>query len=115
MPDPAHPLPEIPQWEQEVMNEQYERCIRKGWVSIPEADFDGKSWTLDFAAKMLGIPERDLRDLVRITGLAPTGVMNMRGYRSQGRTPRAYPAQALIAIAEAIEDLRDFPDSADSA
>jgi hypothetical protein len=92
MPESAHPLP--------------------GWESLPEAPLDGRNWTLDFAAKMLEIPEKDLRDLVRITELKPSGVLNMRTFRTSGRTPRAYPAEKLIMITEALSDLRedlDFP------
>jgi hypothetical protein len=116
MPEGAHPLPDlgdIPEWELEVMKEQYERCQRKGWVSIPEVDLDGKNWSLGFAAKILDVPEKDLRRRVREEKLEPSGVIAIRGYRSQGRHPRAYPAVELIRIAEALAD--DFPDSPDSA
>lgn len=92
MPDAAHPLPDL---------------LPRGWTGIPFAELDGQSWTLDFAAKLLDIPERDLRDVIRITGLQPSGVLNMRHYRSQGRAPRAYPAGGLIRLSEAIADLRE--------
>jgi hypothetical protein len=86
----------------------------KGWAGAPVVELDGASWTLDFAAKMLDIPERDLRDLVRIAELQPSGVMNMRAYKVQGRAPRAYPAEKLIKITETAIRLReemDFPRS----
>jgi hypothetical protein len=89
----------------------------KGWAGAPFVPLDGSSWTLDFAARMLDIPERDLRDLIRITALEPSGVMSMRPYRSQGRAPRAYPADRLIVLTEAIGKLREemnFPGVADS-
>lgn len=88
-----------------------------GWAGIGKVDPDGQNWTLDFAARMLDLPERDLRDLVRITGLEPAGVLNMRTYRTQGRAPRAYPASRLIMITEILAELREkinFHGSADS-
>lgn len=94
------------------MKEEFERSgdalsRGKGWSGIGFAELDGQSWTLPFAAKLLDIPERDLRDMVRITELSPCGVLNLRSYRSQGRAPRAYPAQGLIDICEALADLRE--------
>lgn len=70
-------------------------------------EIDGDNWTLDIAAKLLSIPERDLRDLVRITGLAPSGVIRMAPFRRQGRQPRAYPADKLILISETVRGLSD--------
>ena len=81
-----------------------------GWRHLPPADFSGQSWTLDFAAKVLDIPERDLRDIVRITALQPCGVMNMRTFSTSGRTPRAYAATELIRITEAVLMLRESQD-----
>lgn len=88
----------------------------RGWAGIGFVELDGASWTIPFASKMLDLPEKDLRDLVRITGLPPAGVLNMREYRSQGRAPRAYPAGQLIMITEVIATLRErmnFPGTAD--
>lgn len=90
----------------------------RGWTGIGFVELDGASWTIPFASKMLDLSEKDLRDLVRITGLSPSGVLNMREYRSQGRAPRAYPAGQLIMITEAITTLRErmnFPGTADKA
>lgn len=87
-----------------------------GWAGMDPVNPDGQNWTLGFASKILEIPERDLRDLVRITDLAPAGVLNMRDYKVQGRTPRAYPARDLITITEAVRELcgkLDFPGIAD--
>lgn len=78
-----------------------------GWQGIPPAELDGTSWTLDFAAKLLEVPEPLLREIVRYTGLPPAGTLNMRGYRSQGRAARAYQASQLIIINEAIQTLRE--------
>jgi hypothetical protein len=100
MPEGAHPLDELPRG--------------KGWAGIECLEPDGANWTLDFAAKMLDTPERDLKDLIRITGLKPSGVLNMRGSGS-GRIPRAYPAEKLIRIIDAIEDLCEFLETPDSA
>ena len=88
-----------------------------GWKSLSFVDIDGQAWPIPFAAEMLGMPEEDLRDLVRILGVQPSGVIRMSDFRRQGRQPRAYPAKTLIRISEAVrsltEDLKeDFPLSA---
>lgn len=103
MPEGAHPLDELPRG--------------RGWASIPFVEIDGEHWPLDFAAKLLDIPLEDLRDLVRITGLKPSGVIRMADFRRQGRQPRAYPAGKLILITEKIAELKDslFPERPDSA
>ena len=93
MPEGMHPLDELPRG--------------KGWVGIGKVDLDGKNWTLDFASKYLDVPEALLRVAVKYTSLSPAGTLNMREYRSQGRTPRAYPAGKLIIIAEGLEAIRD--------
>jgi hypothetical protein len=79
----------------------------RGWEGKPFVSFDGKDWPLGFAAEMLGFPEEDLRDLVRILGVPPSGVIRMASYRRQGRQPRAYPAGVLIRMTEAIRALRE--------
>jgi len=89
MPEGAHPLP--------------------GWEGLPEVPLDGMSWPVPFAAMILDIPESRLRKMIKNAGLQPSGVMNMRPYRSQGRAARAYPAGELIRLAEA-----SFPGKADS-
>jgi hypothetical protein len=78
-----------------------------GWQGVPPAELDGRSWTLDFAAGFLEIPEVLLREAVRFTGLSPAGTLNMRGYRSQGRAARAYKASQLITISENLKNLRE--------
>lgn len=88
MPEGAHPMPTL------------------GWEGLPFVELDGKSWPLDFAAKMLDIPLRDLQDLVRITGLRPEGTIRMAAFSRQGRQPRAYDAEKLIKITETIRELR---------
>jgi hypothetical protein len=96
MPEGMHPLPEddlLPRG--------------RGWAGVPFVEFDGVNWPLDFAAKMLDIPLRDLTDLVRITGLRPAGTIRMASYRRQGRQPRAFEASRLIRIAEAIRKLTE--------
>jgi hypothetical protein len=89
VPDSAHPLPPL----------------KGGWESLPFVDIDGQNWPLEFASKMLDIPVRDLQDLVRITGLQPAGTIRMASFSRKGRQPRAYPAEKLITIAEAIREL----------
>lgn len=91
MPEGSHPLPDL----------------RGGWKGIPPAEFDGKSWTIPFASKLLGISPDTLRAIIREIGLEPSGTLNLREYKSQGRAARAYPAGRLIAIAEAVETLKD--------
>lgn len=86
MPEGAHPL---------------------GWGSEPVVEPDGENWSLEFAAKMLDMPEKDLRDLVRILGLPSAGVIRMAEFRRQGRHPRAYPADKLALIAETVRDLSE--------
>jgi hypothetical protein len=66
-----------------------------------------ENWPLPLAAKVLCVPERDLRDLVRMLGLKPSGTANMRDFSTQGRTSRVYPAEHLILICESIAVLRD--------
>ena len=63
MPEGSHPMPVLAE--------------RKGWQSLPFVDLDGQNWPLSVAAKVLDVPEDDLRHLVRITGLEPAGVMRM--------------------------------------
>lgn len=79
----------------------------KGWKGEPPVALDGDNWPLDFAAKMLDIPEKDLRDLVRITGLKPSGTMSMASYRRSGRNPRVYSGTELIRICEAVRTLAE--------
>jgi hypothetical protein len=68
---------------------------------------DGANWTLPFAAKYLDIPESLLREVIKYTQLPPSGTLNLREYRSQGRAARAYPAGKLITIAEGLEKVKD--------
>lgn len=84
----------------------------KGWQGKPEVALDGDNWPVDFAAKMLGCSEKDLRDLIRVTGLPPTGTLKMTSYRRSGRNPRAYDASKLIKLWHGIQDLaRDINSS----
>ncbi|HEV2355816.1 MAG TPA: hypothetical protein VGR89_16320 [Puia sp.] len=78
---------------------------RTGWLGEPPVPADGDAWPLDFAAKLLGVPEKDLRDIVRITGLQPKGTLKMTSFRRSGRHPRAYDASRLVKIYLAIQDL----------
>lgn len=79
----------------------------RGWKGKMPVALDGNSWPLDFAAKMLGCSEKDLRDLVRITGLEPTGTMKMASYRRSGRNPRAYDGSKLVLMWQAVNDLAE--------
>jgi hypothetical protein len=92
MPEGSHPMPAL------------------GWRSLPFVTLDGQDWPLEFAARMLDIPLTDLRKRVKDSDLQPSGVIRMRGYSSQGRQPRAYPAVKLIELCEG----REFPEVADS-
>lgn len=79
----------------------------KGWAGIEKVELDGRNWTIPFAGKYLDIPEELLRQVVKYTELQPSGTLNMRSFRSQGRTPRAYPAGKLIMISEALATLKE--------
>lgn len=95
MPEGAHPL------EDDLLSRG------RGWAGIPFVEIDGVNWPLEFAAKMLDIPARDLADLVRILGLQPAGTIRMASYRRQGRQPRAFEAAKLIRITEVIAKLSE--------
>lgn len=79
----------------------------RGWKGKAPVPVDGNTWPLDFAAKILGASEKDLRDLVRILELVPAGTMKMSSYRRSGRNPRAYDASLLVNMWQGIQDLRD--------
>ena len=79
----------------------------RGWAGIGKIELDGRNWTIPFAAKYLDIPEGLLREAVKYAELEPAGTMNMRPFRGQGRTPRAYPAGKLIVISEALATLKE--------
>lgn len=84
-------------------------CKRRnrGWKGKMPVALDGNNWPLDFAAKMLGCSEKDLRDLVRITGLEPAGTMKTATYRRSGRHPRAYDGSKLVLMWQAVNDLAE--------
>jgi hypothetical protein len=77
----------------------------RGWKREKEVPIDGTNWPLGFAADQLDLSERDLRDLIRIIGLKPTGTMKMTTYSRSGRNPRVYNAGALIKINETVKSL----------
>jgi hypothetical protein len=78
---------------------------RKGWKGISEVPADGRNWPLDFAARTLGLPEKDLRDLVRIMDVQPSGTMPMAEFRRSGRNPRVYDAAALVRLYDWVQKL----------
>lgn len=86
---------------------------KSGWNGMKQVPVDGKNWPLEFAAKTLGISERDLRDLVRIVDLQPSGTMPMAEFRRSGRNPRVYDAAKLVRLyqvtLELSEALSDTP------
>lgn len=84
-----------------------ERIKVRGWKGKAPVNLDGNNWPLDFAAKILGASEKDLRDLVRILGIDPVGTMKMSSYRRSGRNPRAYDASLLVRVWQGIQDLRE--------
>lgn len=85
MPEGAHPL---------------------GWTGMSFVPLDGQNWPVSFAAKLLDIPERELRKQIKDEGIEPAGVIRMSGFRRSGRQPMAYPAAELIRIAEGITALQ---------
>lgn len=82
-----------------------------GWHGAPLVDNDGENWPLEFAARMLHMPEKDLRDLIRIVNnmhegtLDPTGTIKMASFRRQGRHPRAYPGSKLVRLVESLAEI----------
>lgn len=80
---------------------------RKGWKGKIPVPLDGNNWPLDFAAKMIGCSEKDLRDLVRLVSLEPAGTLKMSSYRRSGRHPRAYDASKLTRLWQGIMDLAE--------
>jgi hypothetical protein len=80
---------------------------KRGWGHAPEVPVDGTNWPLPFAAKTLDIPERDLRDLIRVVGLPPAGTMKMASYRRSGRNPRVYEASKLIKLVLEVQRLAE--------
>lgn len=82
-----------------------------GWRGLPEVPADGTVWPLSVAADVLGMPESDLRDLVRIAGLKPAGTIKMAEFRRSGRHPRAYDAARLVALYDGIRKLAAELDS----
>ena len=83
-----------------------------GWHGSPFVPADGQHWPLKTAAELLGIPEQDIRDLVRIVEnirgeSIASGVIRMNSFSRQGRQPRAYPAGKLIAICEGVRGLAE--------
>lgn len=83
------------------------RHPKRGWKGKLPVPVDGNTWPLDFAAKMLGVSEKDLRDLVRILRIEPEGTMKMASYRRSGRHPRVYKASVLMEVWETISSLAD--------
>ena len=80
---------------------------QRGWKGLPFAELDGQDWPVSFAAGLLGIGEQDLRDLIRIAGLQPSGVIRISDFRRSGRQPKAYPATGLIRLCEVARSLRE--------
>lgn len=81
-------------------------CRKRGWAGLPEQPLDGQHWSVDVAAAWLGIPAGDLRDLIRIVKLEPTGTAKMAAFRRSGRQPRVYASEALIMLHEMVYTLR---------
>jgi hypothetical protein len=78
----------------------------KGWKGLPEVPLNGEHWPVEFAADALGIAPKDLRDLIRIAGVQPSGTAKIASFSRSGRHPRAYPADVLIKLYEAIYNIR---------
>lgn len=106
MPEASHPLPHL---DDGLVCD----CPPKGWRSLPEQKLDGNHWTVPVASQVLGIPLDDLKALIRIAGVQPSGTAKMAAYRRSGRQPRVYLATDLITLSEALVALRrelDIPD-----
>ena len=72
------------------------------WSSLPILPPDGENWPLSVAAQVLDVSETELRKGIRREGLEPAGVIKLADFRRSGRHPMAYPAEALMAIADAL-------------
>lgn len=72
------------------------------WTSLPILPPDGQNWPLSVAAQILDVSEQDLRKQVNKEKLEPAGVIKVTGFRRSGRHPMAYPAEALMVIADAL-------------
>lgn len=68
----------------------------------------GEYWPLGTAAIALGVEEKDLKDLIRLSGIRPAAKMQMRSYDTSGRASAAYDAKQLIAANELLEQLREI-------
>lgn len=80
-------------------------CNPKGWKGEMPVPLDGNSWPVEFAAKMIGCSERDLRDMIRVFGIEPAGALKMSSYRRSGRHPRAYNASLLVEMWDDVQAL----------
>ena len=80
-----------------------------GWTSLPFVPHDGQNWPLGFAAKILEIPEHELRKRVKQDNIQPAGIIRMAEFRRSGRHQAAYPASELIRIAEGIRTAQGNP------
>jgi hypothetical protein len=78
-----------------------------GWEGLPRVELDGDNWPLDVAATILDMTERDLRDLVRLSGLKPVGTMTMAQFRRSGRTPRVYDGSRLALLCDEMRQIRE--------
>lgn len=79
----------------------------RGWSveGLPVVGDDATLWTAADAARLLGPPELttdQVRQLIRMTGLAPVGRRRTAGPHTGGRAARVYPAEALIRAYEAL-------------
>jgi len=103
------PLPDgvVPAEDDDGLTCDCDHRKTRGWKGKLPVALDGNNWPLDFAAKMIGASEKDLRDLVRILELEPLGTMKMSPYRRSGRNPRAYNGSKLVEMWDAIQDLRE--------
>lgn len=72
------------------------------WSSLPILPPDGRNWPLSVAAQILDVSEQDLRRQINKEKLEPAGVIKLASFRRSGRHPMAYPAEALMAIADAL-------------
>lgn len=101
------PLPDGVEEDDGITCDCDHRRPKRGWKGKLPVPVDGNTWPLDFAAKTMGVSEKDLRDLIRILEVEPEGTMKMASYRRSGRNPRAYNASLLVNMWQDIQDLRE--------
>jgi len=81
---------------------------KRGWSSdgLKTVGDDPELWTVADAARLLGPPDlevREVRNLVKIFSIHPSGKRRVTSAGHSGRHARVYPASELIKAYHAIQ------------